>query len=539
MLNVYLKNKETSQEMWVNFPLRSEDIQNLSENFEKGTFAEILAAETSLNDLHAHLKGKFFDSGNTRYELEYLEKRIEGLTATEKDIFTAALNIEKPISVMEIVNLSCNLDKLKLFPEVNDTTQLGEYLLGKDGQSIADSDPTEIGEKYFKSHAGCFSESGYVMRTGEPLQVIYNGKELPDPAFERNSVFILHLYTSQYAEEHWGTYAISLPASEEKLKLAMENLQVSNLNEASIQYFVTDNSLENYLPVSYTIDELNTFAKTVQENHLLESEAILDKAKAVLTAERPETIQSAVKIISNLRMYDVLPESVQTPKQYAEYIMQKENIYADPQLEDYIDLDSFGEDRIEHDGAVQTVYGLVVCENHRIHQLPEYKEQTRLFSPLTATFYHKNEYGEVSNDFEEFSQVDLCAYEEDIADQIEMSKLDSEGERGLAVYLENKLMARKINSLNPTVEILNGQLWGVLEVESYGILSEAELEFVKSYWSGQASDGWGEGFEQCPISLQDGELYVSFWNSGDDFFISTEEQMKQSMQTQGMQMGGM
>ena len=318
----------------------------------------------------------------------------------------------------------------------------------------------------------------------------------------------------------------------------MENLQINNLNEARIEYFVTDNSLENYLPVSYTIDELNTFAKTVQENHLLESEEALDKAKAVLTAERPETIQSAVKIVSNLRMYDVLPESVQTPKQYAEYIMQKENIYADPQLEDYIDLDSFGEDRIEHDGAVQTVYGLVVCENTVERCVPEYKEQTRLFSPLTATFYHKNEYGEVSNDFEEFSQVDLCAYEEDIADQIEMSKLDSEGERGLAVYLENKLMARKIHSLNPTVE-QSSAAWGVLEVESYGILSEAELELVKSYWSGQVSDGWGEGFEQRPISLQDGELYVSFWNSGDDFFISTEEQMKQSMQTQGMQMGGM
>ena len=140
----------------------------------------------------------------------------------------------------------------------------------------------------------------------------------------------------------------------------MENLQVSNLNEASIEYFVTDNSLEDYLPVSYTINGLNTFAKTVQENHLLESEETLDKAKAVLTAERPETIQSAVKIVSNLRMYDVLPESVQTPKQYAEYLMQKENIYTDPQLEDYIDLDSFGEDRMEHDGAVQTVYGLVV-----------------------------------------------------------------------------------------------------------------------------------------------------------------------------------
>lgn len=49
-----------------------------------------------------------------------------------------------------------------------------------------------------------------------------------------------------------------------------------------------------------------------------------------------------------------------------------------------------------------------------------------------------------------------------------------------------------------------GELWGVLEIESYGKLSDTELNAVIAEWSGQASDGWGEGFEQRPIRTEEG-----------------------------------
>lgn len=237
MLNVYLRTPQTDAGAWLNFPASYQTVQHLFSVLGDAPL-EIAAAETSVNDLHVHLKGKFFDTEKSRYELDFLNRRIEGLTNQEKDIFTAALNIEKPLSIMEIVNLSCNLDKFRLWEGVQDTKQLGRAVIQRE-QELSKAfamllNEEQIGQAYQDSHAGNFSESGYVMRTGEALQVIYEGHSLPEPDYDWDAVFQLRLYTSAYADTHPNTYSLSLPASEEKLELARENLQVNDLNAASI-----------------------------------------------------------------------------------------------------------------------------------------------------------------------------------------------------------------------------------------------------------------------------------------------------------------
>lgn len=79
----------------------------------------------------------------------------------------------------------------------------------------------------------------------------------------------------------------------------------------------------------------------------------------------------------------------------------------------------------------------------------------------------------------------------------------------------------------------------MLEVKSYGELSDGERKELIREWSEQCCDGWGEGVKQHPIHTKDGELYVSFWHSGSNYFIKEEEELKgERGQDYERQMGG-
>jgi hypothetical protein len=82
----------------------------------------------------------------------------------------------------------------------------------------------------------------------------------------------------------------------------------------------------------------------------------------------------------------------------------------------------------------------------------------------------------------------------------------------------------KVYSLFVDVEEHGRRLWGVATIETDGPLGDEQLEALKDYLSGQYADGFGEGFEQRGIRTDVGELYVSLWDSGDEYFIDTAKQ---------------
>jgi hypothetical protein len=163
----------------------------------------------------------------------------------------------------------------------------------------------------------------------------------------------------------------------------------------------------------------------------------------------------------------------------------------------------------------------------------------RLFSPLFPHIYRKNEWGDLDNYPEDLTLGEVLEYEDEILALIQKEGLPGEGDRGLAVYLNDNL-SQKIYSINPSVEEWNGELWGVTEIQTHSTLSPSELAELTEWLSGQFSDGWGEGLEQREIEVYDGELYVSFWDSSNRFFIKSEDKLKgNQFFSFGMTMGGM
>ena len=89
------------------------------------------------------------------------------------------------------------------------------------------------------------------------------------------------------------------------------------------------------------------------------------------------------------------------------------------------------------------------------------------------------------------------------------------------------------------VEPYRGRLFGRIECSLKEALTEDEKAILADWILGQNSDGYGEHFEQQPIKTDEGDLYVSFWNSGDDYRIMERDELDGFIDGQSFNMGGM
>ncbi len=157
--------------------------------------------------------------------------------------------------------------------------------------------------------------------------------------------------------------------------------------------------------------------------------------------------------------------------------------------------------------------------------LPPALTTLKLYMPLTADVIGYNEYGDLDDELtEELDGRALTGHEDAILVALTKYRMPEEAERGIMRwYHEPDSINDKVRSVVFTAENRDGQLWGVAECQVYGQLSPTELDTLKEYISGQASDGWGEGFEQQAIKIDDGEMYVHLWNFA-GWSIKTEQE---------------
>lgn len=182
---------------------------------------------------------------------------------------------------------------------------------------------------------------------------------------------------------------------------------------------------------------------------------------------------------------------------------------------------------IEAEGAAYARYSQYIPQAKLIWEqyCQTHAHEMRLCCPLEI-------YQHIENYLHECCILDnenMAKYADQINQGIKENNLPEERERGLMHWYhpkyDNDELDNKVYSAHCSVEVINGELTGVITAKVVGELSDEALAKFIDYCSGQLSDGWGESLEQKYIKTDIGEVSVSFWNSDDSWSLQTEEEM--------------
>ena len=181
-------NEGTLAGEWVSFPATLEDIQKVFERVGIGTKNKdgSIYEEWFITDYNCNVDGlaKNIDFGEYESldELNYLASKISELNSYGLEKFQGALEAgDYTGSIKDVINLTDNLDKYEVYPDVKNCEDLGIYYVDEIGAvKVPDElryyiDYESYGRDIALEENGQFTEYGYVRDNGNSFEEYYDG----------------------------------------------------------------------------------------------------------------------------------------------------------------------------------------------------------------------------------------------------------------------------------------------------------------------------------------------------------------------------
>ena len=178
-------------------------------------------------------------------------------------------------------------------------------------------------------------------------------------------------------------------------------------------------------------------------------------------------------------------------------------------------------------------------EQHIIHSqyfspqavMEDIKAMTEELISVTVNYYCPLQIHMTDEEYGDWYEVDNgygVAHEEAIR---ELVKREQERDlHNMEDYFDGSESAKfKLVCADWDVQEVGGELYGVIHTGLREAFSPAEEKEWIDELIGQEADGFGEGLEQREIKTDDGDIYVSFWHSGNDYFMENEMDFQQRM----------
>lgn len=534
-------------------PCREEKIAEFCKNLDiaNNSKTEVTVDYVYLNDrANALLSGKAYNLD----KLNYLAKRLDSFDKNELTTFYAVAYSETSNDIDRLVNHTFNTHCYSVVSDFSNLEAIGKsmYLTEQDGVTMEELDQLD-GEGYFKKVLAdnpnpLVTPYGILYRNKNEYEQVYDGSHFPQYEWEEN------MGTVTISKEGFYEF-LYFPFADTEVSKALERLGSTSSSQCEVEIdseFLTDKILAAITegePIENKLMQLSYFSEKYAELGTREK-PYLD---ALVECLEPRTVKDVNTIMNSLHEFEIF-HGIHTAKDYGRYmIIDSGHFEYDENLEEYIDFEKYGSHRLKWENGAFTYQGYILYHGYNmeladmlsdigIEVEPQETQTLKLYMPLRATtYYDENDYGDLYQvDFEiEVYSEELAEYEDEILEAITNNSLPEEKERGLMKYYgDNDSVNAKVKCYDFSVENVRGNLMGVATLVLNASLNDNEMEKIKEQISGQASDGWGEGFEQREIKCNGKEIYVSFWQSK-NWSLQTAEELGISEPKQELTMGGM
>lgn len=484
-------------------------------------------------------------------ELNFLMKRLDSFDAREKDTFYASAVGLGKTELKDLINLTYNTHCYSVISDFSNLNRVGKMIYlneagGVPTGELSDLDGHKIVDDILAySPIKAITPYGVLLQNRNEPELVYDGKHFP-LYFHQNEVATLEI--SANAERDF----VYLPCSDIEIQKALLRLEEQDLSRCHVHLesdmfpSVLMALMEKEDVVSHKLDLVNDFAKCLKQLGARDTEYYGN----LLDYLRPRSVVDARLLLDHYHEFQLF-DGIYDAKAYGKFMLcESGRIEYDERLEEYIDFQRYADKTLKGECGAFTEKGYLVYfgsnleVNHilfeslgLIVEAPMEQLELKLYMPLKAVTYDvENDYGytEKSYDSEEISSHELTKYQVEILKAIEKRRLPCEEQRGMMKYYSKcDSVNAKVSKYEFTVEEVRGDLMGVAVLTLNDDLTDNELELIKNEISGQASDGYGEGFEQNEIQTDDRAIYVSFWNS-EDWSLKTAEELGLSVQAFGM-----
>lgn len=514
----------------LNFQMRQMGIR---ETIPKGKLVKVSEKDNPLQKL----EGQFLNMD----EVNFFARRMEHLTEYERKVLAVYSNDCDVSTITDLINLTFSMKGLSLLTDFSDASQVGVRLYTDEFSEIPEEQMnfTEFAKNALKESNVKVLPYGVLVDHGFELLEVYNGKTFPKFIVSEETVVVVEVQNTTGDREY-----LYLPTDICSMDKVKERLQVREYREMKVAEVKNLRLPDTLVPIPEDINEiqqLTLFNEMCRKVRRFQ-EAELKQLAAAVQFTGLINFSNVAYIATHLNEFEINP-TVHNDEEYGKYLITESGLFeVDELLLPHINYAAFGADKkagtFEVSGYVDDGF---VGVTRPIEEYSQYKgefadpleiteeglEKFCLFSPLIANL---NMRGIAEG---ELYGSDLVQYLEIIEEAIEREECEGEEARGLMHYFdESKEVAAKVVSAHPKVADVDGELYGVLECKIREPLTEEEIKILKDFWTGQMSDGWGEGFEQQPLTVEDGEIYISFWSRKSFWSVMTERELMGEQQVQ-------